>query len=80
MAELLYTVKEASEIMKTNVNYVHELRKKGLLPFLKLGSYKVRASALEAFLEKYEGYDLTDPGNIKPLDTNAEKCEEVSKS
>lgn len=65
---MLYTVKEVSEILKTNVSYVHALRKSGLLPFIKLGTYKVRAEALEEFLQKYENYDLTDPTQIKQLD------------
>ena len=60
-------MKEVSEILKTNVTYVHKLRKAGLLPCLKLGTYKVRAEALNEFLEKYENYDLTDPENIKDL-------------
>lgn len=62
---MLYTMKEVSEILKTNVTYVHRLRKAGLLPCLKLGTYKVRAEALNEFLQKYEGYDLTDPEHIK---------------
>ena len=61
MAPRLYTVKETAEILKTNVDYVHKLRKCGLLPFLKLGSYKCREEALSAFLAKYEGFDLTNP-------------------
>lgn len=65
--DMLYTVKEAAEILKTNVDYVHKLRKAGLLPFLKLGSYKVRKEALEEFLAKYEGKDLTDPFSVKEL-------------
>lgn len=60
-------MKEVSEILKTNVTYVHELRKAGLLPCLKLGTYKVRAEALQEFLKKYENHDLTDPHNIKEL-------------
>lgn len=58
-------MKEVSEILKTNVTYVHRLRKAGLLPCLKLGTYKVRKETLDAFLENYEGYDLTDPDHIK---------------
>lgn len=65
--EILYTVREVAEILKTNVDYVHKLRKAGLLPFLKLGCYKVRKEALEEFLAKYEGCDLTDPFDIKNL-------------
>lgn len=60
-------MKEVSEILKTNVTYVHKLRKAGLLPCLKLGTYKVREQALNEFLSKYENYDLTDPENIKEL-------------
>lgn len=67
MPDVLYTVKEVSEILKTNVDYVHKLRKAGLLPFLKIGQYKVRKQSLEHFLEIYEGKDLTDPFDIKEL-------------
>lgn len=67
MNDILYTVKEASQLLKVNVDYVHKLRKAGLLPFLKLGSFKVRKQALDDFLAKYEGKDLTDPFNIVDL-------------
>lgn len=65
--DVLYTVKEVAELLKTNVDYVHKLRKAGLLPFLKIGQYKVRKQSLELFLERYEGKDLTDPFDIKEL-------------
>lgn len=67
MEDILYTVKEASKLLKTNPNYVYELIKKGLLPALKLSSYKIRRISLLNFLEKYEGQDLTDLNNIKEL-------------
>lgn len=67
MPNVLYTVKEVAELLKTNVDYVHKLRKAGLLPFLKIGQYKVRKQALELFLERYEGKDLTDPFDVKEL-------------
>ncbi len=66
--EMLYTVGEVAKILKTNVNYVYELRKAGLLRFMKLGSLKCRRSTLEAFLEKNDGKDLTDPYDIKDFD------------
>lgn len=66
--DMIFTVKETSEILKCNVDYVHKLRKAGLLPFLKLGSFKVRKEALEEFLRKYEGKDLTNPDDIKDLE------------
>lgn len=64
---ILYTVSETAKLLKTNPDYVHKLRKSGRLPFLKLGSYKVRKETLEEFLKNYEGMDLTDPFNIKEL-------------
>lgn len=65
--DVLYTVKEVAELLKTNIDYVHKLRKAGLLPFLKIGQYKVRKQSLEFFLERYEGKDLTDPFDVKEL-------------
>ena len=65
---ILYTVKEVAALLKTNVDYVHKLRKAGLLPFLKLGQYKVRKEALADFLSRYEGKDLTNPFHINELD------------
>lgn len=67
MEDVLYTVSEVAKLIKTNSNYVYELIKKGYLPALKLGSFKIRRSALLEFLEKYEGQDLTDLTNVKEL-------------
>jgi excisionase family DNA binding protein len=67
MTEMLYTVKETAEILKCNVDYVHKLRKAGLIRFMKLGSYKVRKEELERFLADVEGKDITDPFNVKGL-------------
>jgi len=64
---LLYTVKEVSQLLKCNVDMVHKLRKAGLLPFMKLGQYKIRKEALDEFLKQYEGYDVTNPEDIKEI-------------
>lgn len=64
---VLYTVKEVAQLLKTNIDYVHKLRKARILPFVKIGQYKVRKQSLELFLEQYEGNDLTDPFNVKEL-------------
>ena len=64
---MLLNVKEVAAVLKTNIDYVHKLRRAGLLPFLKLGQYKVRKQALERFLAEYEGKDLTDPFAVKEL-------------
>lgn len=74
MSEMLYTVQEVADILKTNTNYVYELHKSGLLRFLKIGRLKCRKSTLEEFLVKYDGMDLTDPFNVKEV----EKCEKQS--
>lgn len=67
MTKVIYTVKEAAALLGTNVDYVHRLRKAGVLPFIKLGSYKIRKEALDEFLKTYEGYDLTNPEKIEEL-------------
>lgn len=68
MENVLYTVSEVAKLLKTNVNYIYDLIKKGYLPALKLGSYKIRKVSVEKFLEKYEGHDLTNLDFIKKLD------------
>ena len=60
MEDVLYTVQEVSKLIKTNPTYVYDLIRKGYLPALKLGSYKVRRVTLLNFLAKFEGKDLTD--------------------
>ena len=67
MEDVLYTVKEASELLKTNPNYVYELIRRGLLPALKLGSLKIRRISLLKFLKENEGKDLTNLDNIIDL-------------
>ena len=65
--KILYTVKEVAGILHTNPTYVYQLINAGLLPVLKLGSYKVRHEALMKFLESFEGCDLSDPTNVKRI-------------
>lgn len=76
--EMLYTVEEVAEILKTNINYVYSLRKAGLLRFLKIGRLKCRKSTLEAFLAEYEGKDLTDPYDVRELGEDTETQPGVS--
>lgn len=49
----IYTVKETAKVLQTNANTVYDLMNKGELPYLILGSRKVRGSDLERFIEKY---------------------------
>ena len=64
---ILYTVKEAAGILKTNVAYVHRLRQSGKLRFIKIGQFKVRKETLENFLKEFEGCDITDPFKVIQL-------------
>lgn len=64
---MVYTIKETAEILKCNVDYVHRLRKAGLIRFMKLGSFKVRKTELERFLADAEGFDLTNPEKVVEL-------------
>lgn len=68
MEDVIYTVAETAKLLKINPNYVYELIKKGLLPALKLGSFKIRRTSLLEFLEKYDGKNLTDLNNITNLE------------
>lgn len=65
--DILYTVKEVSEIIHTNKDYVYTLIREGLLPALKLGAFKVRKEALLKFLSDNEGNDLTNPKQVNTI-------------
>ena len=69
--KLLYTVAEVSVLLHTNKAYIYSLISAGLLPVLKLGSYKVRRASLDKFLADFEGKDLTDPKNIASISGTA---------
>lgn len=64
---LVYTVREVSQALHTNIGYIYELIYLGLLPALKLGSLRVRKESLDKFLREHDGLDLSDPKNIKAL-------------
>ncbi len=57
----LYTVPETAALLKCGTNQVYSFINAGLLPAMKLGRLKIRPSAVEQFLVRREGYDLTDP-------------------
>ena len=54
---------EVSKILGIGKAKVYELIKDGQLPALNLGGLKVRLEAIDKFLVKYEGYDLSDTKN-----------------
>lgn len=72
MEDMLYTVPEVARILKTNVDYVYKLQRAGLIRFMKIGRLKCRKSTLEAFLEKYDGHDISDPFNVQKMEERGE--------
>ncbi|SHM96037.1 DNA binding domain-containing protein, excisionase family [Anaerosporobacter mobilis DSM 15930] len=69
MSDELLLTSEVAKILKCNLNTVNDYIKAGLLPRLKIGRIsKCRRLAVEEFMKKYEGYDLTDPYNVKPIE------------
>lgn len=69
MEDLLYTVKQASKLLKTDEPTIRRLIDKGIIKALKLGRLKVRKEEIERFLEWAEEKDFTDLENIVPLKT-----------
>lgn len=61
MNDELLTIKQVSELLKTNIDFVHKLRKSGALPFCKLGNYKCRRSAVDEFIHNIDNMDYTAP-------------------
>ncbi|MCB6572374.1 helix-turn-helix domain-containing protein [Eubacterium limosum] len=68
----LYTIAEASEILGCSKNLIYDLINNGLIRGLKLGRLKIRKATLEEFMEKYDGQDLSDFGNIHPYSPDQE--------
>ncbi|MCI8483468.1 MAG: helix-turn-helix domain-containing protein [Lachnospiraceae bacterium] len=51
--EPIYTVKEVAKVLKVNPNAVYEYMNTGKLPYLNMGSRKVRGRDLERFINKF---------------------------
>lgn len=65
--DLVFTVKEASILLKTDEPTVRRLIDKGFLKALKLGRLKVRREEIEKFLAWAEGKDFTNLDNVTYL-------------
>jgi len=68
MEDILFTVDEASKLLKTDKPTIRKLIDKGLLNALRLGRLKVRKVEIERFLIWAEDKDLNDLDNIKDLE------------
>ena len=63
----VYSVKEISQLLHTNAALIYRFIELGLLPAIKLGSFRVRKQALDQFLVDYEGLDLSNPEEIRRI-------------
>lgn len=68
--ELLYTVTEASKLLRVNQNKVYDLIHAGHIKGLKLGSMKIPRYEIIRFLKDNIDMDLTDIENVKPIEHN----------
>lgn len=65
----LLEVAEVAKRLKCNRNKVYELIKSGMLQGLKLGRMKVSTIELDNFMVRNLGKDLTDPYNVKMIES-----------
>lgn len=49
----LYTVKEVAHVLKTNINKVYDIMNSGELPYLIIGTKKIRGIDLEKYINSY---------------------------
>lgn len=63
----LLTVEQVAERLNTGKSTVYNLLNKGYLPYLVIGSKKVRESTLVKFMADFEGYDLTTGEEIEKI-------------
>ncbi len=65
----LLNVVEAGKVLGIGRIKVYDLIKAGFLPALNIGGLKIRSTAIDEFLSKYEGYDFSDIKNITKIST-----------
>lgn len=68
----LVTIPTISKILGCNQHMVGKLMDAELIQPLKFGNCrKARRRAVDEFMIKYEGYDLSDPFNVVPITQEA---------
>ena len=61
----IYTAKEVSKLLQVSINTVYQLMNSGALPYLVLGSKKIKGSDLERFIERYPVEQVTQDENTR---------------
>ncbi|MDO4171059.1 MAG: helix-turn-helix domain-containing protein [Lachnospiraceae bacterium] len=67
LPNMVVTSSEAAEILRISQARLGDLINAGLLNCLNIGSRKVRIATIDEFLEKWDGWDLSDPYNPKKI-------------
>ena len=67
LEDMVYTVEEVAEIMKTSKQYVYSLVNAHQLRVLKIPHTRIRKSELERFFKDNEGKDLSNPNEPKDI-------------
>ena len=68
METILYTVKEAAEILKCKENTVNSLINSNMLKCIIIGRRKIPRTELLEFIEANLGQDVTNPFNPRQID------------
>ena len=55
----VFTVAETAEILRCSEGFVRRILNCGLMRYMKIGDIKIRSEALDEFLEKFDGEDVT---------------------
>ena len=58
--EPIYTAKEVAKVLKVGINEVYTLMNKGELPYLILGSKKIRGTDLENYINMHPVVEVTE--------------------
>ena len=55
----VFTVAETAEILRCSEGFVRRILTCGLMRYMKIGDIKIRSEALDEFLERFDGEDVT---------------------
>lgn len=68
--QVLHTIPEARALLRVETRKIYELIDKGFLAAICIGGGRkrmIRRVSIMRFLADYDGYDLSDLDNIKPI-------------
>ncbi len=75
--EPLYTVREVAKILKINMGSVYTEMNEGRLPYILLGSKKVRGTDLERYINSYPTEEVNEKNQAGKKDKKSEKISTI---